>query len=294
MSNQFSNFAPKFGMMKKNILFILLAVVLVSSCGSKAKVAMSTDYDQRYEAAKQAYVEGHYSRCSNLLADMIVVMKGTDKAQESLYMMAMAQYNLGDYETAATYFKQFYTSYPKGDFSELARYNSGKALYNSTPDPRLDQSATAEAISELQTFLDFCPGSQYSDRAQNMIFELQDKLVEKEYYSAKLYYNLGSYFGNCTEGGSNYEACVVTCQNTLKDYPYTKLREELYYLNFKAKYELAEQSVNEKQEERYRDAIDDYFGFKNEFPDSKYTKELDKLYASALKHVSTEEVEEDF
>jgi hypothetical protein len=107
MSNQFSNFAPKFGMMKKNILFILLAVVLVSSCGSKAKVAMSTDYDQRYEAAKQAYVEGHYSRCSNLLADMIVVMKGTDKAQESLYMMAMAQYNLGDYETAATYLSSF-------------------------------------------------------------------------------------------------------------------------------------------------------------------------------------------
>ena len=119
---------------------------------------MSTDYEQRYEAAKQAYAEGHYTRCCNLLADMIVVMKGTDKAQESLYMMAMAQYNLGDYETAATYFKQFYTSYPKGEFSELARYNAGKALYNSTPDARLDQSATAEAISELQTFLDFGGG----------------------------------------------------------------------------------------------------------------------------------------
>ena len=293
MSFQFANFAPKFDIMKRNLLYILFAGILFCSCGTKAKVALSGDYEQRYEAAKQAYVTGHFSRCSNLLADMLTVMKGTDKAQESLYLMAMAQYNMGDYEMASTYFKQFYNSYPKGEYSELARYNSGKALYNSVPDPRLDQTSTSVALSELQTFLDYYPNSEYSERAQNMIFELQDKLVEKEFYSAKLYYDLGSYFGNCTEGGSNYEACIVTCQNTLKDYPYTKLREELYYLNFKAKYELAKQSVDEKRTARYRDAIDDYFGFKNEFPESKYTKDVDHMYSSALKHVNTEDLEEE-
>lgn len=279
--------------MKRNLLYIFLVGLALCSCGTNAKIAMSGDPDQRYEAAKQAYASGHYMRCSNLLNDLIVVMKGTDKAQESLYMMGMAQYNMGDYESASTYFKQFYASYPKGEFSELARYNAGKALYNSVPDPRLDQSSTATAIAELQDFLDYWPTSQYADRAQNMIFELQDKLVEKEFYSAKLYYDLGSYFGNCTEGGSNYEACITTCQNTLKDYPYTKLREELYYLNFKAKYELARQSVDEKKTARYRDAIDDYFGFKNEFPESKYTKDVDQMYSHAIKRVTTEDLEEE-
>lgn len=280
--------------MKKNLSTILfLVAVVLTSCGTHSRVAMSQDYEARYEAAKQAYAEGRYSRCANFLSDMIVRLKGTDKAQESLYMMAMAQYGLGDYETASTYFKQFYNTYPKGDFTELARYNSGKALYNGVPDPRLDQTNTGLAISELQTFLDYFPTSEYRDRAQDMIFELQDKMVEKEYINAKLYYDLGSYFGNCTEGGSNFEACVVTCENTLKDYPYTKLREELYYLNFKAKYELAQQSVDAKQEERYRNAIDEYFGFKNEFPESKYIKELDNLYSKAIKHVNLEEVEEE-
>lgn len=32
--------------------------------------------------------------------------------------------------------------------------------------------------------------SSRKDQAQSMIFELQDKLVEKEYMSAKLYYDL--------------------------------------------------------------------------------------------------------
>lgn len=291
MSFLFSNFATKFVIMKRNILYFLLGAFMLCSCGTSSKIALSRDSDQKYEAAKQAYASGHYSRCASLLDDIIVVMKGTDKAEESLYMMAMAQYNMGEYEAASTYFKQFYGSYPKGEFSELARYNSGKSLYNSVPDPRLDQSSTTTALKELQSFLDYCPTSQYRDRAQDMIFELQDKLVEKEYISAKLYYDLGSYFGNCTEGGSNYEACIVTCQNTLKDYPYTKLREEIYYLNFKAKYELAKQSVDEKKSNRYRDAIDDYFGFKNEFPESKYTKEVDKMYASAMKHINVEDLD---
>lgn len=289
VSIPFCNFAPYFANMRKNLLSALFGVVLLSSCGNYNKILLSTDYENKYEAAKRYYVEGKYMKASSLLEDMIVVLKGTDKAQESLYMQAMCQYNMGDYESASIYFRQFYTSYPKGEFSELARFYSGKSLYNSTPDPRLDQSATSKAIAELQNFMDFFPGSELRDQAQDMIFELQDKLVEKEYLSAKLYYNLGSYFGNCTSGGSNYQACIVTAQNTLRDYPYTKLREELYYLLLKAKYELAEQSVDEKMDERYRDAIDEYFGFKNEFPESKYTKEVDKMYASASKYVKSEE-----
>lgn len=97
-----------------------------------------------------------------------------------------------------------------------------------------------------------------------MIFALQDKLVMKEYLSAKLYYNLGNYLGN------NYESCVITAQNALKDYPYTNMREDLSILILRAKYEMAVYSVEDKRAERYREAVDEYYAFKNEFPESKY------------------------
>ena len=67
------------------------------------------------------------------------------------------------------------------------------------------------------------------ETAQQRLFALQDKLVRKEYLNAKLYYNLGSYFGNCTSGGNNYEACIITAQNALNDYPYSDLRENFCY-----------------------------------------------------------------
>jgi outer membrane protein assembly factor BamD len=39
---------------------------------------------------------------------------------------------------------------------------------------------------------------------------------------------------------------------------------------FKAKFQMAEESVLEKREDRYRDAIDEYYAFKNEFPESTF------------------------
>ena len=96
--------------------------------------------------------------------------------------------------------------------------------------------------------------------------------MKKGLYSAELYYSLGTYFGNCTSGGSNYEACIITAQNAINDYPYSALREDLALLIMKSKFELAEQSVEEEKLDRYRDAEDECYGFINEFPESKNKK----------------------
>ena len=101
---------------------------------------------------------------------------------------------------------------------------------------------------------------------------MQDKLIRKEYLNAKLYYNLGSYFGNCTNGGNNYEACIITAQNALNDYPYSNLREDFAILVMKSKFELAQMSVESKKLQRYQDAEDECYGFINEYPDSKQRK----------------------
>ena len=263
--------------MKKNILITLLAALLLSSCGEYNKLLKSTDYEYKYEAAKNYFAKGQYNRAATFLNQLIAILKGTDKAEESLYMLGMSYYNQNDYQTAAQTFTQYYNVYPRGTFTELARFHAGKALYLDTPEPRLDQSGTYNAIQQLQMFLEYFPNSAKKDEAQNMIFALQDKLVMKEYLSAKLYYNLGNYLGN------NYESCVITAQNALKDYPYTNMREDLSILILRAKYEMAVFSVEDKREERYREAVDEYYAFKNEFPESKYMKDADRIFKEAQK-----------
>ena len=263
--------------MKKNILITLLAALLLSSCGEYNKVLKSTDYEYKYEAAKSYFAKGQYTRAATLLNELIAILKGTSSAEESLYMLGMCYYNMEDYQFAAQTFTQYYNVYPRGVYTELARFHAGKALYLDTPEPRLDQSGTYAAIQQLQMFLEYFPQSAKKEEAQNMVFALQDKLVMKEYLSAKMYYNLGNYMGN------NYQSCVITAQNALKDYPYTVLREDLSILILRAKYEWALNSVEEKKLERYREAVDEYYAFKNEFPESKYLKDADRIFKELQK-----------
>lgn len=262
---------PKIMSMKKLFFISTICVALLfSSCANEFNaVYKSTNTNYRYEYAKECFFKGKYTRAITLLNDLIVVQKGTENAQESLYMLAMAQYKSGDYESAAQAFRRYVQSYPKGKYAELASYYVGESLFMCTPEPRLDQSQTVSAIASFQEFLDLFPDAKLKNSAQNRLFELQDKLVKKELYSAQLYYDLGPYFGNCTSGGNNYEACIITAENALKDYPYSSLRENFAVLVMKSKFELAEQSVEEKRLERYQDAEDECYGFINEYPDSK-------------------------
>ena len=262
-----------------------MALLMTSCAGEFNRVFKSTDYSYRYEYAKQCFAEGKYQRAVSLLQDLITLKKGTDEAQESLYMLAMAEYMTGDYESASTTFKKYTTTYPKGMYAEQAAYYVGQSLYESAPEPRLDQTPTIGAINAYQRFLDTYPESRLREQAQDRLFELQDKLVQKELLSAQLYYNLGGYFGNVNSGTeSNYIASIITAQNALKSYPYSRWREDFTLIIMKSKFELAENSSEDKRLERYRDAEDECYGFLNEFPESKDTA-LAQRYINKCKKV---------
>jgi outer membrane protein assembly factor BamD len=104
--------------------------------------------------------------------------------------------------------------------------------------------------------------------------------MEKEYLSAQLYYNL-----------DDYKASVVSLTNCLTDFPDSRYREEIMFKLLKSKFQLAVNSIQSKQTERFQDAIDEYFSFIAEFPQSKSKKEADEIYAEASKYVKEPENE---
>ena len=264
--------------MKKNILITFILSLLFTSCAQEYnQVYKSTDHTYKYEYAKECFAKGKYSFAVPLLQDLVTIQKGTDNAQECLYMLAMAEYGLRDYQAASEAFKKYYQTYPNGEYAEMASFYIGQSLYEGTPEPRLDQTPTVAAIAAFQDYLDLYPNGKMKGTAQQRLFALQDKLIRKEYLNAKLYYNLGSYFGNCgNDGGNNYEACIITAQNALNDFPYSSLREDFAILVMKGKYELAQMSVEEKKVQRYQDAEDECYGFINEYPDSKERSTAEK------------------
>lgn len=258
--------------------------LFLSSCTTYNKAIKSGDRNWMYETAKQQFVKGQYASAATLLQETVTRLKGTSKGEESLYLLGISNLYAKDYVNAATILVKFYETYPRSVLAEEARFYAAYARYCNSPEPKLDQSDTYAAISEFYNFIETYPESPRVDEARTLIFKLQDRLVEKEYYSAKLYYDLGTYFGNCTYGGNNYQACIITAENALKEYPYSTLREAFSFLVLQAKAKLAFNSILQKQEERVHSALDEYYSFSNEFPASKYLKEAQSLYAKLSKY----------
>lgn len=258
-------------------LFTLL-LVLLTGCSEYNRVLKSKDVDVRYTYAKKAYEKGKWLQATTLLEGLITPLRGGPKGEEALYLLAMSYYNNADYLNSGVYFRTYYGRYPRGQYAEDAHFYSGYGYYKESPEPQLDQSVSLKATQELQNFLELYPKSERAEEARQALFEMQDKMTLKELQNANLYYNLGMYLGN------NYQSAVVVCQNALKTFPYSKYTEDFEMLILKAKYQMARQSVAEKQHERYRDVIDEYFSFINNHPEGANRREADNIYKIAKAH----------
>lgn len=270
--------------MRRHKLYLLITLVficLLSSCSEYTKVLKSKDINYRFEYAKRAFEKKKYSQAYTILTDLITPLRGKPQGEEALYLLARSYYESKDYLNSGLYFKTYYQRYPKGKYAEDSRFYSGYGYYLDSPDPQLDQSITIKGIEELQSFLEYFPRSEHTSTAQNAIFELQDKLTLKDLQNAQLYYNLGNFLGN------NYRSAIIVAQNALKSYPYSKYKEDFELLILKAKFQEAKQSIAERQADRYREVIDEYYSFINNFPDTPNRKEADAIFKIASKHADT-------
>ena len=136
---------------------------------------------------------------------------------------------------------------------------------------QIGQSDTKKAIQFYIQFVEHHPESPYAEQAYKEMNELYDRLAYKEYLSAKLYYNLGSYLGN------NYLSAEVVAKNALKQYPTNSHQEELNWLILQAKYQQMVNSIDSKKEDRARETEDEYYSFVTMYPESKHIAAAEKI-----------------
>ncbi len=266
-------------MKTKNIYILLLSLLLVS-CSEYTRLQKSTDNNLKFEKAVEYYGKKKYMQAATLFESVLPAFKGTEKGEESLYLLGMCYLNNKDYLSAKSYFSGYYRSYPKGKHAEDCKFYVGYCYYKDSPNPKFDQTSTKRALEELFLFAELFPQSSRLSEVLTMVKEMQEKLAYKAYLNASLYYKLGNYMGN------NYLSAVVAATNAIKEFPNSKYREELAFIILKSKYQQAEKSVLEKMEDRYRDTVDEYYNFTNDFPNSKYAKEAGEIFEKSQKQLN--------
>jgi outer membrane protein assembly factor BamD len=268
--------------MKKQFVFLIVVMITLASCSQYERLRKSSNYSLKYRKAFEYYGKEDYIKAGQLFDDIVSVYRGTNKADTVLYYQAMSYFKQKDYGSGSLYFGSFIKTLPTSPFAEECEYLSGYCYYKQSPRAELDQSMTNAAIETFQMFIMHYPTSKFREDAALHLSEMQDKLVDKSYLTAKLYFNL-----------SQYKSSIIALNNSLTDYPETKYREELMFLLLKSSYLYAENSIAQKQKERYQSMMDEYYSFVGEFPKSSFVKEAQKMSEKADLYLKNRISEED-
>jgi outer membrane protein assembly factor BamD len=258
--------------MNLRVFIVLIISLLVVSCSEYEKLLKSPDFELKKNKAKEYYDKGQFTKSSGLLTQILPRYRATEDAEGLNWMNAKSYYGMRDYILAGAEFKNFSDLYPYSKNTDEATYLTALCFYFQSPRAELDQQNTKNAIDGFYLYVTRFPASTKVEEAKKYIKELQERLVEKSYLSAKLYYDR-----------KQYRASVVALNNALKEYPETSYREELMYLKLSSLYLYAGLSVASRQMERYQTTLDDYYSFMEEFPKSRYSKEVTKIFQTTGK-----------
>lgn len=257
-----------FKTMKSLYVLLISTAILFTSCSKYQQVLKGTDMNKKFEYAEKYYQKEEYFRALQLLEELMVAFRGTEKGEKVYYYYAYSNYHIGDYVMASYYFNNFLTTYPNSKFSEEVQYMYAYCYYLESPVSSLDQANSIDAIEKFQLFVNRYPSSPKVADANNMIDELRLKLEAKAFNNAKLYYK--------TE---NYKAAVTALQNVLIDFPATIYKEEVLYLVFRSSYLYATNSVQSKMVARLKEAKENYLRLVDAFPQSEFLKDAEKSYS---------------
>ncbi|MDD3107995.1 MAG: outer membrane protein assembly factor BamD [Alistipes sp.] len=249
---------------------LVALTLLASSCSEYNKICKSGSSREKYDKALEYYADGKYNKSLTLLKDVEHVYSHAEQGDTVLFYMGMSYYQMKDYASSCEQFDGFRREYLRSPFLEQAEYYLARGFYNLSPDPDNDQSFTYRAMQAINEYLDRYPNSAQREALVGDMVELRQKLYDKAYLNARLYYDVGY-----------YNSAVTALRNAILTYPESDHHEELAYLIVRSQCLFARNSVAKLQRQRYLDTQNAYYSFIAEYPESKFRKDADKMQDEA-------------
>ncbi len=254
-------------------ILLLGSMFLVSSCKSEfEKLRASGNTQKIYKAANKYYDEGKFLQAQTLYELVLNNYKGKAEAEELYFKYAYTHYYLYEYILASYYFKQYANTFATSPHREEALYMTAYCNYKLSPNYRLDQQYTHDAIDAFQLFVNTFPNSSRLEKCNELIDELRKKLETKAIAAAQLYYDM-----------EDYLSAVKSFEHVLQDFPETNDEEDIRFKMVMAQYQLTKKSVYSKKEERAREVLTLYEIFMDKYPKSAQVKDLNNIKEKTLK-----------
>ncbi len=260
---------------------ILLALAL-SGCSGINALIKGGDPEKIYAKAIEYYEKEKWQRASTLFEGAQHYYEGTTREDSVSFFNARCKFKNREYDTASQLLDEFRRRYGRSAFIEDAEGMYALCFYHMAPGPTRDQTATTQAIMAINDFQAHYPESAQREAFEKISEELVRRLHDKAYINAYTYYKIG-----------RYKSAIRALRNALKQFPASAHREEIMYLIVDSGYRLASNSVEAKQTDRYLEMLDASLSFREEFPESKHIKEVERMVEKARDYLARNKSDEE-
>lgn len=206
------------------VLIGVLAIAAVAACATKRQLVPpgTAQADQfLFEKGEAALKDRKWINAREYYRQIV------DNYPQSTYRpdakLAVGDTYVGENSTeslllAINEFREFLTFYPTHARADYAQYRLAYAHTRQMLRPERDQTATKEALKELNIFIERYPISQLMPDAQNELRQVKDHLSEASYRVGLYYFRIRAYHG-----------AIERFQEVLKTDPEYTARDAVYF-----------------------------------------------------------------
>ena len=181
---------------KFKILFILMALLFVYSCGDKTnKISEIVEVDMEMQMSN-AYKEGYFElqRGDVLLAakkfnEAELLFPQSPWAAKSAIMAAYAYYTQDYYSDTIFELERYLKTYPNHKDKVYAHFLLGMSFYEQIVDEKKDLKSILDAKNQFELIIKEYPASEFAMDAKFKIDLINEILAAKEMYIARYYLN---------------------------------------------------------------------------------------------------------
>ena len=181
---------------KFKILFILVTLLFVYSCGGKTnKISEIVEVDMEMQMSN-AYKEGYFElqRGDVLLAakkfnEAELLFPQSPWAAKSAIMAAYAYYTQDYYSDTIFELERYLKTYPNHKDKVYAHFLLGMSFYEQIVDEKKDLKSILDAKNQFELIIKEYPASEFAMDAKFKIDLINEILAAKEMYIARYYLN---------------------------------------------------------------------------------------------------------
>lgn len=182
---------------------VIVLLGLSAACSSVDQFALPPDSEQRpdaflYTRGAEALEAGHWLTAREYFRRLVDTYPTSEHRQDA--RLGIGDSYLGERRIesdilAAGEFREFLRFYPLAERADYAQYRLALSQVRQMLSPERDQTATREALRELEVFVSNYPTSQYLPDVIKLQRETRDRLSESEFLIGRHYYRTRWYPG---------------------------------------------------------------------------------------------------